>query len=161
MGKNIICLFFQEVVLLESNTDAKRSNIMKKIKSVSKVEDKVSKALWNKGFRFRRNVKDLFGKPDIAIKKYKVVIFIDSCFWHACPTHGHMPKSNLEYWEKKLNRNKQRDVKVNQYYLEHGWKVKRVWEHDLKKSNIEQTIEEIADFIKECKPDTVRNRRSD
>ncbi|WP_356948169.1 hypothetical protein [Fictibacillus fluitans] len=72
---------------------------MRSIKSVSKLEEIVSKELWRRGFRFRRNVKDLFGKPDFAIKKYKVVIFIDSCFWHNCPVHGHLPKTNVEYWQ--------------------------------------------------------------
>ncbi|MCS3486073.1 DNA mismatch endonuclease Vsr [Bacillus sp. JUb11] len=70
---------------------------MQAIKSVSKLEDKITKQLWSKSIRFRRNVKDLKGKPDIAIKKYKVVIFIDSYFWHACPIHGNIPKSNMDY----------------------------------------------------------------
>lgn len=80
-----------------------RSKNMKAIKSVSKLEDKIAKELWKKGVRFRRNVKNLKGKPDIAIKKYKIAIFIDSCFWHACPNHGNMPRSNIDYWEKSWN----------------------------------------------------------
>lgn len=86
-----------------------RSKIMKTIKSVSKLESTVSKALWRKGFRFRRNTVDLYGKPDISIKKYKIVIFIDSCFWHKCPLHANLPKSNIGYWQRKLNRNAERD----------------------------------------------------
>lgn len=79
--------------------EQRRKN-MQAIKSRSKLEDKVTKELWNRGIRFRKNVKGLFGKPDIAIKKHKIVIFIDSCFWHACEKHGNKPKSNTEYWEK-------------------------------------------------------------
>lgn len=99
---------------------------MKAVKSVSKLENKVSSALWNRGVRFRKNDKSLFGKPDISIKKYKIAIFIDSCFWHCCKEHGNQPKSNREYWDKKLKRNVERDKEVNHYYNEKGWHVKRV-----------------------------------
>lgn len=112
----------------------KRSEIMRKVKSTSQLEEYVRKALWAHGVRFRKNVKNLFGKPDIAIQKYKIVIFIDSCFWHACPLHGRMPKSNLEYWTKKLERNKERDEEVTNFYLEKKWHIKRIWEHELKEA---------------------------
>ena len=84
-------------------TKQQRSNNMKAIKSVSKLESIVSKKLWARGFRFRRNTQNLFGKPDISIKKYKIVIFIDSCFWHQCPLPANMPKSHTDYWEKNLS----------------------------------------------------------
>lgn len=130
-----------------------RSKIMKSIKSESKLENKVSKALWNEGLRFRKNDKTLFGKPDISIKKYKIVIFIDSCFWHNCEIHGHIPKSNQEYWIKKLHRNAERDKKVNQYYKERNWNIVRVWEHQLKKTNFENTIHDLASCVFNIKED--------
>src|SRR5699024_2138727 len=111
------------------NIEQRRKN-MKAIKSISKLESIVSNELWNKGYRFRRNTKDLFGKPDISIKKYKVVIFIDSCFWHQCPMHGNIPKTNTEFWKKKLKRNVERDKEVSEYYIEKNWYIKRVWEHE-------------------------------
>ncbi|MEY8346660.1 hypothetical protein [Niallia circulans] len=89
--------------------------------------------LWKRGTRFRENVKTLFGTPDIAIQKYKIVIFIDSCFCHACPIHGSRPKSNQEYWDKKLSRNKKRDDEVNEYYKKNKWHIKRVWSMRLNK----------------------------
>jgi len=89
---------------------ATRSRMMRAVKSKStRLEDKVAHELWKRGFRFRRNVKDLYGKPDIAIKKYKVVVFIDSCFWHGCKEHCRMPESNKEFWEKKIVQNMERD----------------------------------------------------
>lgn len=127
-------------------TQEQRKNNMRAIKARSKLEDKVSKALWNKGFRFRKNRKKLMGKPDLSIQKYQIVIFIDSCFWHQCPIHGNMPKNNQEFWQKKLTRNMERDKEVNRYYKESGWNVLRVWEHDLKK-DFEGTVNAIADFI--------------
>lgn len=126
-------------------TEQRRKN-MQAIKSISKLESIVTKELWKKGYRFRRNSKDLFGKPDISIKKYKIVIFIDSCFWHQCPIHGNMPKTNVEFWKKKLSRNIERDKEVNQYYKEEGWNIKRVWEHEVKK-NLNEVIEDIAKMI--------------
>ncbi|WHY65632.1 very short patch repair endonuclease [Neobacillus sp. SuZ13] len=127
-----------------------RTKNMKAIRSQSKLESLVSRELWKKGFRFRKNVKTLFGKPDIAIQKYKIVIFIDSCFWHACPIHGSRPKSNQEYWDKKLSRNKKRDDEVNEYYKKNKWHIKRVWEHEIKQS-LDQIISELIDFIEKSK----------
>lgn len=117
----------------------------------TKLEDKVCSELWNRGYRFRRNVSGLFGKPDIAIKKYKIVIFIDSCYWHGCEIHGNMPKSNQDYWLKKLNRNKERDQEVTSYYLRMGWSIIRVWEHQLRKDSFDQTIDELCSFIDNAK----------
>jgi DNA mismatch endonuclease, patch repair protein len=140
-----------EVIHLSDNlTQEQRSKTMRAIKSRSQLENRVSKALWRDGYRFRKNDKSLIGKPDISIKKYKIVIFIDSCFWHGCPLHGNMPKSNREYWEKKLSRNKERDQQVNEYYKEIGWSCMRVWEHELKQ-NFDQTVEKIKHFIDQAK----------
>ncbi|MBS4214163.1 very short patch repair endonuclease [Neobacillus rhizophilus] len=131
--------------MADNLTKDQRSKNMKAIKSKSALENRVTKALWKMGFRFRKNV-NIFGKPDIAIKKYKIVIFIDSCFWHCCPLHGNMPKSNKDYWEKKLERNKKRDIEVNKYYEEKGWCILRVWEHEFKK-DFDTTVKKIAEFI--------------
>lgn len=124
-----------------------RKKNMSAIRSVhTKLEDRVTKALWKHGIRFRKNVKGLKGKPDIAIQKYKIVIFIDSCFWHACEQHCRIPTSNVPYWTQKLYGNKQRDALVTKYYKNQGWHVLRVWEHDLK-ANFDGTIHSIAEFI--------------
>ncbi|RNA70029.1 very short patch repair endonuclease [Alteribacter keqinensis] len=125
--------------------DQRRKN-MKAIKSQSKLENAVSKELWNKGIRFRKNSRGLFGKPDISIKKYKIVIFIDSCFWHCCPVHGNMPKSNKDFWEEKLKRNVERDKEVTTYYKDRGWNILRVWEHEIK-NDFDDTMNRIYQFI--------------
>lgn len=123
-----------------------RSKNMRAIRSQSKLENRLSKELWKRGYRFRKNTKNLFGKPDISIKKYKIVIFVDSCFWHVCPIHGNRPKSSQEFWDKKLLRNQQRDQEVTDYYLKNGWHIKRIWEHDIK-NDINKVVDDIADFI--------------
>ena len=107
---------------------------MGKIKSKdSKIEIDFRKQLWNAGFRYRKNAKNYFGKPDIVLKKYKTVIFIDSCFWHGCKKHCRIPTANKKYWVNKIDRNKRRDKEVHKYYKKIGWFAARFWEHDLKK----------------------------
>ncbi len=131
-------------------TPEQRSKTMSAIKAVSKLESIVASELWKKGYRFRRNTRGMFGTPDMSIKKYKIVIFIDSCFWHQCPIHGNMPKSNTEFWRKKFKRNKERDEEVNQYYRNGGWNLKRVWEHEVRE-DLDKTVEEIIAFIENAK----------
>jgi DNA mismatch endonuclease, patch repair protein len=127
-----------------------RAKTMKAIRSQSKLENRLSKELWHKGVRFRKNVKSLFGKPDISIQKYKIVIFIDSCFWHVCPLHYNKPSTNKEYWENKLFRNQIRDKEVNDYYKNNGWHVKRIWEHDINK-DLFSVVDDILIFINNIK----------
>lgn len=131
-------------------TEEQRKNNMKAIRSVSKLENLVTRQLWRKGIRFRKNTKDLFGKPDISIKKYQIVIFIDSCFWHQCPVHGNIPKTNNSFWKKKLERNIERDKEVNKYYKDKGWNLKRVWEHEIK-GDFEMVVDTLAVFINRAK----------
>lgn len=133
-----------------------RSKNMRAIKSVSKLEGRVTNALWHRGLRFRKNNKRLFGKPDISIKKYKIAIFIDSCFWHVCPHHYNMPKNNEEFWKNKLNRNVSRDIEVNEYYLINKWNLLRVWEHEFKEDFL-GTIDKIEKYILDIKKSSKKN----
>ncbi|MBN2909537.1 very short patch repair endonuclease [Polycladomyces sp. WAk] len=131
--------------------DPIRSKNMRAIRGMkTKLEEEVAKALWQRGVRFRRNVADLYGKPDIAIKKYKIVIFIDSCFWHYCPDHTTIPKRNRDFWINKLSRNKERDEEVTEYYRELGWNVIRIWEHRLKE-DFDGVIDEIVECVRNAK----------
>lgn len=81
---------------------------------------------------WRRHKKGAVGSPDFLFPKARVVVFVDGCFWHGCSKHCIMPKSRLEYWEPKIARNKSRDRDVNKHYKGKGWRVLRVWEHQLK-----------------------------
>jgi DNA mismatch endonuclease, patch repair protein len=136
--------------LADTVSKEQRRKNMQAIKSRSKLEDVVTKELWKRGIRYRKNVKSLLGKPDIAIKKYKIAVFIDSCFWHGCPLHGNMPKSNIGYWKRKLERNKERDKEVNMHYAEKNWHVLRIWEHEIKK-DLNQVVEKIVNLIESAK----------
>lgn len=131
-------------------TPEQRSKVMSSIRAKSRLEDEVAHELFKRGVRYRRNNRKLVGTPDISIQKYKVVIFIDSCFWHSCPLHGNRPKSNVEYWEKKLNRNIEKAKEVNAYYEDHGWHILRVWEHELN-DDFKGTLGRIEAFIRAAK----------
>lgn len=131
-------------------TSAQRSKVMSKIRAKSHLEDIVARELFKRGVRYRRNNRKLLGTPDISIAKYKVVIFIDSCFWHSCPIHGTRPKSNVEFWNKKLNRNVEKAIEVNSFYESNDWNILRVWEHDIR-NDFEGSINMIVNFINNSK----------
>jgi len=118
---------------MDNLTKEMRSKVMSLIKCKdTKIEVLFRKELWKNGIRYRKNLNKYFGKPDIVLKKYQTVIFLDSCFWHGCPDHLRIPSSNKDYWNKKIQRNTQRDCEVNQYYQSIGWKIIRIWEHEIK-----------------------------
>lgn len=123
-----------------------RSYVMSRIKCKdTKPEIIVRSYLFSRGLRFRKNDKRYPGSPDIVLLKYKTIVFVHGCFWHlheGCK-YARIPKSNVDYWEKKLYRNRERD-KHNQKELEKmGWNVITVWECELKKDNVEQTLEDL------------------
>ena len=79
---------------------------------------------------WRRNW-PVFGKPDFVFPRKRVAVFVDGCFWHCCPKHGRVPKSNRGFWRAKLAKNKARDAVVNRELRRRGWMVVRIWEHEL------------------------------
>ena len=144
--------------MVDSLTKEARSKNMQAIKSNNtNLELKLSKEIWNEGIRFRKNSKKLFGKPDISIKKYKIVIFIDSCFWHGCELHYRIPKSNEDFWYKKIHRNIERDKQVTDYYKIKGWYILRVWEHQIK-DDFEGAKQMIISFIQSAKQNIYKQK---
>lgn len=69
-------------------------------------------------------------RPDVVFTRPRVAIFVDGCFWHGCPLHGTQPKSNVEWWRAKIQRNRQRDLEQTEALVGAGWAVLRVWEHE-------------------------------
>ena len=121
--------------MADNHTKEVRSYNMSKIRSKNtKPEEIVRKYLFSRGFRYRKNDKRYKGKPDIVLPKYKTIVFVHGCFWHVhegCPDFV-MPKSNLDYWQPKLSRNKTRDATNISALSDAGWKVIIVWECELK-----------------------------
>lgn len=114
----------------------KRSAIMSRIRSTgSKPEERLYAAVRSVlGHRWRidRNNNGLPGRPDIMIPSLDLIIFLDGCFYHSCPSHGHIPKSNADYWGPKLEKNALRDRRNRRKLRELGFSVWRFWEHDFK-----------------------------
>jgi DNA mismatch endonuclease (patch repair protein) len=115
-------------------TKEKRSEVMSRIRGKgNKDTELVMIQILRSGHisGWRRN-QVVLGKPDFVFPKQKVALFVDGCFWHGCPKHSNMPRNNQEFWAKKLQGNKDRDKFVARELRKMGWKVVRVWEHDLK-----------------------------
>ena len=103
-------------------------------------------SLWRMGFRYRVNIKRLPGTPDIVLPKYRTVIFVHGCFWHGhkgCKSYT-VPKTNTEFWVAKVARNQERDQEVWRQLEAKGWFVIIVWECELKKKVLSETVERVA-----------------
>lgn len=134
-------------------TPEQRSRNMKAIRSKdTKMELLLTKALWIQGIRYRKNDKSVFGHPDISIKKHKIAIFIDSEYFHGkdWETEKYRIKTNREFWWKKIEGNQRRDVAVNDFLVNNGWKVLRFWSKEVRK-NLNLCIYQINAVINEQK----------
>lgn len=133
--------------MADVHSPATRSYNMSRIKGKdTKPEEIVRKYLFSQGFRYRKNVSVLPGKPDIVLPKYKTCIFVNGCFWHKHEGCKYFvwPKNNAEFWKAKIESNVARDL-INQKKLqEQGWKVITVWECELRKERVKQTLEDLA-----------------
>jgi len=125
-----------------------RSKIMAKVQRNSKPEQNLRKALFRLGYRYSLNhrFKGLNFKPDIVMVSRKACIFVDGCFWHKCPICFKAPKSNKKYWNPKIKRNVDRDKEQNKYLKKEGWKVIRVWEHEIR-CNFHRVIDKIIEKL--------------
>ncbi|WP_462251745.1 very short patch repair endonuclease [Ekhidna sp.] len=122
---------------MDVHTPEQRTRNMKAIKSKNtKMEVKLAKELWSRGYRFRRNSKFVFGKPDFSLKKYKLAVFVDSEYFHGrnWETEKLRIKTNREFWWKKIEGNIKRDKIVNEHLEKSGWKVLRFWTEEVKKN---------------------------
>jgi DNA mismatch endonuclease (patch repair protein) len=137
--------------MADTHSKETRSYNMARIRSKdTKPEEIVRKYLFSKGFRYRKNDSRYPGKPDIVLPKYKTVIFVNGCFWHKHEGCRYFvwPKSNVEFWKKKILTNVARDEQ-NYLILEgRGWNVIVVWECQLKKSICESTLKDLITQIK-------------
>lgn len=138
---------------MDNLTKAQRHKNMKNIKSQNtKIEVMLCKALWYKGYRYRKNYKELPGKPDIVLTKYKIAIFCDGEFFHGRNWNEQKKRivkgNNSEYWLNKISRNIDRDAEVEKQLFQMGWTVLRFWGKDIKK-NLDECVKEIEDTIYE------------
>lgn len=133
-------------------TKKQRSYNMSMIKAKdTKPELILRKLLSAHGIRGYRSHYKLTGKPDIVFPKRKIAVFIDGCFWHKCPRCFIKPETNRKFWKNKIESNVRRDRLVNSEFKKKGWKVLRIWEHELKNQKIikQKILDKIKDDRKE------------
>ncbi|RJP53692.1 MAG: very short patch repair endonuclease [Anaerolineaceae bacterium] len=117
---------------MDNLTKEQRRKNMQHIRSTGTLPERMIMAeLRRLNIYFASNVSAIEGKPDIVFRRKKVLVFIDSDFWHGHPTRCKMPKSNVTYWKKKIARNSNRDRQVTLSLRQKGWKVIRLWEYDI------------------------------
>lgn len=120
----------------------------------TKPEVDLRAALHRRGLRFRKDLpiraNGRVVRPDVVFTRARLAVFIDGCFWHACPIHGNEPRANTDYWQPKLARNVARDRAVNEALSQAGWRVLRAWEHEDAADIAERVIEALADRCGDC-----------
>ena len=136
-------------------TPEQRKKNMRNIRSSdTKIEVILRKALWERGYRYRKNVKKLPGNPDIVLTKYKIIIFCDGEFFHGKDWEVLKPRleksNNSEFWINKISRNRKRDDEINKKLLAEGWTVIRFWGNDIKR-HTKECIKVIEEAIWEKK----------
>ena len=111
------------------------------------------KAVWNAGFRYRLNVRSLPGTPDVVLRRYSTVVFVQGCFWHShiCRKGQRRPASNQEFWNRKLDGNVARDVANQQKLRDSGWTVFLIWE-----CNLKEGTDDLLAHLTTLRKDTVR-----
>lgn len=116
----------------------------------TKIEIILRKALWKNKVRYRKNWKNLPGKPDIVITKYKIAVFCDGDFWHGKDFDRKEIKTNTKFWKEKLKSNIERDLRNTIILRDMGWSVIRFWESDIKK-NLDECVKKVLDLIEKNK----------
>lgn len=127
-------------------TKAKRSDVMSRIRGSGNKETELklmaifrlhSITGWRRGasLQFKTDEMKFKVRPDFVFRDRTLAVFVDGCFWHGCPLHATQPKSNAKFWREKIARNQARDVLVTRTLRRVGWRVLRIWEHELTKSN--------------------------
>lgn len=114
------------------STTELRRELMSRIKGRDTgPEIALRRMVWALGLRYRLQHRIGRTRPDLVFIGAKLAVFVDGCFWHGCPLHSTMPKHNSEFWEKKLRRNVERDAEQTQWLESQGWRVLRIWEHEI------------------------------
>lgn len=142
-----------------ASNNATRRSMMSNRRVDTKPEVAFRSMLHRAGLRFRKDryVKlDRRGvKVDVVFPTPRIAVFIDGCFWHRCPEHATMPKSNSEYWRAKFERNIERDAENNRNLQRIGWKVMRFWEHEVIHSELaEHAVKRVSDAVQSRKSGT-------
>lgn len=123
---------------MDTISPAIRSRVMARVRSRGNrsTEWRLRACLIQAGVRgWKLNPPDMFGKPDFAFQKQRLLLFVDGCYWHGCPRCYRRPSSNTDYWDAKIRRTRARDRRTTRRLKRDGWRVLRIWEHQLSATN--------------------------
>jgi DNA mismatch endonuclease (patch repair protein) len=128
----------------------KRSEVMSQIRGRGNKDTELALAKMFRGHGITgwRRSQRIFGKPDFVFRQARLAVFVDGCFWHSCPKHKTKPKNNRAFWTKKLAKNQRRDALVTRTLRRAGWRVLRIWEHELAKKNEARLMRRIQKALK-------------
>lgn len=116
-------------------TTDQRRQMMSRIKGRDTAPElSLRRKTWALGLRYRLQYRIGRTRPDMVFVGAKLAVFVDGCFWHGCPLHSTIPKNNRDFWEHKLRRNRERDAENTQWLEAEGWRVLRLWEHEVETS---------------------------
>lgn len=127
----------------------KRSKVMSCIRSKGNKDTELAliKLFKKNAFMGWRRHQKIFGKPDFVFTKLKLAVFVDGCFWHQCKVHCRIPKNNKVFWTEKLKTNQKRDRLVTKTLKSKGWKVLRIWEHELARKNETKLVKKLINYF--------------
>src|SRR3954466_5999774 len=129
-------------------TAEKRSQVMSRIRSTGTAPEEhlfgLVRSVAGSRCRIQRNARHITGTPDVFIPSLSLALFLDGCFFHGCPVHGHVPKSNTDYWTEKIDRNRKRDKRYRAALRLQGISVWSFWEHELKRHSLPRTLRRLA-----------------
>ena len=130
-------------------TEAKRSEVMARIRSGGNKDTELAlmQVFRAHGITGWRRHQAVFGKPDFVFPKLRLALFVDGCFWHACPLHTTKPRNNAAFWRKKFAANQTRDRLVTRTLRARGWRVLRIWEHDLARRSRARLLRRIRNAL--------------
>lgn len=130
-------------------TKAKRSQVMSCIRGYGNKDTELALIRFFRSQKITgwRRKHAVFGKPDFVFPKLRLAVFVDGCFWHACPIHVVKPRNNADFWAKKLTTNAARDRLVTRTLRRNGWRVLRIWEHELSRKNLARLQQRIRRYL--------------
>lgn len=135
----------------KASSERVRAIMQRNVGRETRPEKLLRSALYKRGLRFR---KDLRPEPalritaDIVFTRQRVCVFVDGCFWHGCPLHFDVPKTNSDWWREKIEDNRARDIRQTHQLEECGWRVLRYWEHDVTSASLSEMCSEIREAVK-------------
>jgi DNA mismatch endonuclease, patch repair protein len=130
-------------------TREKRSAVMARIRGRGNKDTELALAAFFRKHKFSgwRRHRPMIGRPDFVFSKQKVAVFTDGCFWHGCPKHFNAPVQNSDFWEIKIGTNRIRDRRVTRELRRQGWRVLRIWEHELAPKNREKLLAKVSRYL--------------